>query len=331
VAWLDDRIYAHPKIRNVPRATRWSYAAALAYASGFGTAGVLTEGQLKAIEATKRDRELLIEVGLWDDAGRGAIRIHDWKDHNGKRDARREADRLRKRAERAKNEETSAGHNTDKLRTANAVSAGQSVDRPRAPARRRPPDDGSDRVTEEGLATDSAAGVQSTSGSLEARSAETEDLQTSAAAVESPTEQDIRDACKRFGADSKIVEPIARQLPGAIFAAVVTKHAAKVKRGSVDDVPALFVTLLKAELKDQARAAAKHAQPMPPTRLPEGERPTKVEGEDWVRHIVPTLKRHPFERVADLVAERAAAEHWTDEQLNDRLGLALELHQADAA
>lgn len=168
MAWLDDRIYAHPKIRNVPRATRWSYAAALAYSSGFGTKGVLTDGQLKAIECTKRDRELLIKVGLWEDAGRGAIRIHDWKDHNGKRDQRREADRLRKRAARAKDAETSAGHNADKPQTDDAVSAGQTVDRPRAPARRRPPDDGSDRVTYEGLDTNGAGNRSSETRAAEA-------------------------------------------------------------------------------------------------------------------------------------------------------------------
>lgn len=183
----------------------------------------------------------------------------------------------------------------------------------------------------EGSGVGAAAEVSSTSNTTNSHYAETEQPGDPAAAVESPTESDIREACTRFGADLNVVEPIARQLPGAVFAATVTKHAAKVKRGSVDDVPAHFVHLLKAELKDQARAAAKHAPPMPPTRLPENERPVKATGEDWVRHIVPTLTRHPFERVAALIAERAEAEDWTPAELEQRQHLALELHQAEAA
>lgn len=169
MAWLDDRIWAHPKIRNVPRATRWIYAAALAYASGFHTEGVLTAGQLKAIECTQKDRQLLVAAGLWEDASTdanvGAIRIHDWKDHNGKRDEKRRADRLRKRAARAKEAEMSAGQGTDspadKPRTRKGASAGQTSDRPRARARRRPPDDGSDRVTNEGPGTTGVGNPQS--------------------------------------------------------------------------------------------------------------------------------------------------------------------------
>ena len=43
----------------------------------------------------------LVASGLWDDVGHGSILIHDWDEHNGKRDARRAADRERKKQERA--------------------------------------------------------------------------------------------------------------------------------------------------------------------------------------------------------------------------------------
>lgn len=174
-------------------------------------------------------------------------------------------------------------------------------------------------------------GYKSTSSTTEASYAETDNPEDPAAAVEAPTESDIREACTRFRADLNIVEPIARQLPGAIFAAVVTKHAAKVKRGSVDDIPALFVRLLQAEFKEQAKTIAKQPRPMPPTRLPENERPKTVAGEEWVRHIVPTLRRHEWDRVWQLVLERADSEGWTDNERIDRLAIARELHQAEAA
>lgn len=191
--------------------------------------------------------------------------------------------------------------------------------------------DGLGREKQEKLATKAAASTKSTSSTSESHYAETEQPGDPAAAVESPTEQDIRDACQRFGADLNIVEPIARQLPGAIFAAVVMKHTVKVARGSAREVPALFVDLLKRELKDQAKAVAKTTRVMPPTRLPEDERPVKVEGEDWVRHIVPTLARHPFDRVAHFIGERAEVELWTHDELEQRLAIARELHQAEAA
>lgn len=319
MAWLDDRLWCHPKITNVPREARWEYAAAVTYSAGFGTGGRLTSGQLAILECTPADRKALIKVGLWDDAGDGAIRIHDWDEHNGKRDKRRADDRERKRRNRAKDHSSSAGQVADT--DADNHADGSALKEVKEVT----------EVTDEGQDHKAAAGSKSTSSTTEASYAETDNPEDPAAAVEAPTESDIREACTRFGADLNIVEPIARQLPGAIFAAVVTKHAAKIKRGSVDDVPALFVRLLQAELKEQAKAIAKKPRAMPPTRLPENERPKTVAGEEWVRHIVPTLARHPIERVEHFIAERADIEAWTPDELQERLAIARDLHQAEAA
>lgn len=314
MAWLDDRLWCHPKITNVPREARWEYTAAVTYSAGFGTGGHLTAGQLAILECTPADRKALIKVGLWDDAGDGAIRIHDWDEHNGKRDKRRADDRERKRRNRAKDHSSSAGQvadtDADNRADGSALKEVKEVK----------------EVTDEGQDHKAAAGVQRTSSTTKSHYAETDNPENSAAAVESPTESDIRDACTRFGADISVVEPLARQLPGAVFAAIVMKHTAKVARGSAREVPALFVRLLQAELKDQAKAIARQPRVLPPTRLPEDERPKPQTGEDWVRTVVPTLRRHPFERVAELVAERGAAEAWTANELNNRLTIARELH-----
>lgn len=184
----------------------------------------------------------------------------------------------------------------------------------------------------EGPGEGAAAKVSSTSSTTESHYAEEPDLGDSAAAQESPTEATIRDACKRFGADRNVVEPLARQLPAAVFAATVTKHAAKVKRGSAEDVPAVFVHLLKAELKTQALAIA--ATVAPPnreaTRLPEAERPKPATGEQRILVVVPTLAAHPFERVEETVRAWAKAESWTDAETTKRIALARQLH-AEAA
>lgn len=181
----------------------------------------------------------------------------------------------------------------------------------------------------EGPGVGAAAKPSSTSSTTAASNdeePELEPLQDPAAAVENPTESDIRAACQRFGADLNVVEPIARQLPGAIFAAVVMKHTVKVARGSAREVPALFVDLLKRELKDQAKAVAKTTRVMPPTRLPEADRPKPATGEDRIRLIVPTLTAHPFERVEETVRTWARAESWTPDELGHRLQLAHTIH-----
>lgn len=98
MAWLDDRIWCHPKIVALPKAARWTYAASVAYSSGFGTGGILDTGAQKIIGSDAKDRRALLETGLWISERDGAIRINDWDSHNGKRDARRLADRERKKA-----------------------------------------------------------------------------------------------------------------------------------------------------------------------------------------------------------------------------------------
>jgi len=50
--------------------------------------------------STPAIRKELVNAGLWDEDGR-AIHIHDWKEHNAKRDERRAKDKERKREMRA--------------------------------------------------------------------------------------------------------------------------------------------------------------------------------------------------------------------------------------
>lgn len=97
MAWLDDRLYAHPKWLSVSLASRGVYAAGVSYASGWATGGILEKGALRAIECAPKNRRELIAVGLWDDLGSGVVCIHDWDLHNGKRDARKAAERKRKK------------------------------------------------------------------------------------------------------------------------------------------------------------------------------------------------------------------------------------------
>lgn len=106
MAWLDDRIWAHPKVTRCSVAARWIYVSGLCYSSGFGLYGRLTKAHLRIIGCTPKHRRELVDAGLWDDVEDvpGAIDIHDWDEHNAKRDAtieqRRHADRRRQAVKR---------------------------------------------------------------------------------------------------------------------------------------------------------------------------------------------------------------------------------------
>lgn len=101
MAWIDDRIWCHRKFADLTDHAFATYVKAVAYSAGLATHGHLTPGQQKLIGADGRARRELVAAGLWDQNGDGtSIDIHDWEAHNGKRDARRQADRERKRQAR---------------------------------------------------------------------------------------------------------------------------------------------------------------------------------------------------------------------------------------
>lgn len=122
MAWVDDRIWCHPKFTDLRADAFKLYVCGVAYSTGFGTGGHLSPGQLKTLGSTARDRRALTAAALWHDADDGGIDINDWLEHNGKRDARRAADRERKREAR-------------KADKSGGTSAGQSAGRSTLPAR----------------------------------------------------------------------------------------------------------------------------------------------------------------------------------------------------
>lgn len=84
MAWLDDRIRDHPKIiRATPQAFRF-WALALCYSSAHGTEGRLNEA-VKALAVPKRYVDELVRLGLWDRETDG-LWVHDWQEHNQRRD-----------------------------------------------------------------------------------------------------------------------------------------------------------------------------------------------------------------------------------------------------
>lgn len=109
MAWIDDRIWCHPKFADISDRAFRVWVSGVAYSTGFATRGALTPGMQKQVGSDARVRRELVAAGVWDEMGSGSVLIHDWDEHNSKRDARRANDRDRKRKARAESSGTSAG------------------------------------------------------------------------------------------------------------------------------------------------------------------------------------------------------------------------------
>lgn len=97
MAWLDDRFWCHPKVNGLSDRAFRAYVNGLTYSAGMQTRGSLDVATQKLLGASPKVASELVDVGLWDDCGNGVVRIHDWDEHNGKRDERRSQERERKR------------------------------------------------------------------------------------------------------------------------------------------------------------------------------------------------------------------------------------------
>lgn len=107
MAWIDDRVWCHPKLTDISKPAFAGWVKAVCYSTGFQTRGALTNGQLAIIGVTRKERAELVAAGLWADTKDG-IEVHDWDDHNSRRDDRRAAERERKQRQR-KREREAAG------------------------------------------------------------------------------------------------------------------------------------------------------------------------------------------------------------------------------
>lgn len=112
-AWLDERIWCHPKFTDISSNAFRAYIYSLAYSSGFECKGHLTAGQQKAIGTTGRVRAELIRACLWEEGPGGSIDIHDWDGHNAKREARRFANRAASKRYRDTNVRRSSSKSDD--------------------------------------------------------------------------------------------------------------------------------------------------------------------------------------------------------------------------
>lgn len=100
MAWIDDRIWCHPKVTDVSLPARWIWVASIAYSAGMQTGGALSAGQQSLIGSTAKIRRELVAAVLWDDVDGKSVQVHDWDNHNGKRDEQRAQARDRKRKQR---------------------------------------------------------------------------------------------------------------------------------------------------------------------------------------------------------------------------------------
>ena len=104
MAWNDDRLRDHPKINRVSAHALKHWLFALCYCSQYGTAGQLDDA-VRVLRIPPKTVAELVEIGLWDDDEDG-LWVHDWQEHNEKRDEaieqKRKAAAERQRRHRAK-------------------------------------------------------------------------------------------------------------------------------------------------------------------------------------------------------------------------------------
>ncbi len=124
MAWLDDRIWSLPKFVLLSDRAFRVWVNSVAYSSGYVLHGRLEVEHQKLVGASEKTRKELLEKRCWDDArdGTGAVLVHDWEDHNGKRDKQREKDRIRKREQRM-SARASKGQSVGQSNGASEVSA----------------------------------------------------------------------------------------------------------------------------------------------------------------------------------------------------------------
>lgn len=81
--WLNDK--ANELLDADPRAFGM-WVMSLSYASDNMTDGVLSARALRRLGCDDRTRDALIACGMWEDAGDGCVRIHDYLKHNMSRE-----------------------------------------------------------------------------------------------------------------------------------------------------------------------------------------------------------------------------------------------------
>lgn len=82
--WLNDK--ANELMDADPRAFGM-WVMSLSYASDNMTDGVLNARALRRLGCDDRTRDAIIACGMWEDAGDGCVRIHDYLEHNMSRES----------------------------------------------------------------------------------------------------------------------------------------------------------------------------------------------------------------------------------------------------
>lgn len=128
MAWIDDRIWCHTKFSDLSDRAAWVWVKSVAYSTGLSTRGVLTKGQQKLVGSSATVRVQLVAAGLWDEGDDGSVAIHDWADHNSKRDERRVRERERLRARRKSERETKDGTQDERATVRSTEASATRVD-----------------------------------------------------------------------------------------------------------------------------------------------------------------------------------------------------------
>lgn len=104
MAWLDDRVIDHPKFIELSDGAFRVWAHGLIYCSRHSTGGSL-DAFIRAHKVPKRPSNELIKAGIWDREDDGSTWVHDWQEHNEKRDQTAEERRAQARERQRRHRE----------------------------------------------------------------------------------------------------------------------------------------------------------------------------------------------------------------------------------
>lgn len=121
MAWLDDRIRDHPKMIDLTDTAFRVWVLGLTYCSEHATGGRL-DAYIKVARVPKRTTRELVKAGLWDEEDDGTVWVHDWQEHNEKRDTAADERRAQARERQRRHREKVRGIPRDVTRDSNAAS-----------------------------------------------------------------------------------------------------------------------------------------------------------------------------------------------------------------
>lgn len=310
MAWLDDRIQTHPKIVALSDRAYRAWINCLCYCSMHGTGGHL-DAAISVHRIPKTIVRELVRARVWDEEDDG-FWVHDWQEHNEKRDEAREEKRAqaRERQRRHREKVRLTSQKTNPVTRDSHANVTRDTERDESVtvlAGARPPR-ARDHDHDQGSRQEQQ---QNNPNNPALHAAQTNSSKTGKPAAAEPPDQplsdiDIEQAVRTLpghdpGSLSQIL-PLAEHLPAPLFHDALHRTRARIAGGTVTNACGLFVQLLKVAGTEHHQRQAAETQATLETWTAEHDvahaaRSYARGKHPW--HVAEELLTHRIERIAN--------------------------------